>query len=209
MRFTIALFKQDAYKRIGPNQLGQPCGRGWVGLKGACKRAKPSDDQAALRKASAQALADKIRRSRGIQSRGLRNALIKYERETRTQAQINAPTWGSEYSSAFAKAASTLKKAVKNIPTPVKIDNIEGQSAFHRYQTNADGSYQSQGIHMDGYGTDSTGRSVWRHEYGHHLDFVAGRNKRLSSPYISSSEAAQKAFRADEQRLRAAFEQNE
>lgn len=30
----------DSWKRIGPNKIGKPCGRGWVGMRGACKRGK-------------------------------------------------------------------------------------------------------------------------------------------------------------------------
>jgi len=66
-------FRLDAWQRIGPNQRGQRCGRGWEGLKGACKRAKPGSDKAALRKASAQALADKIRANKNLLPRAQAN----------------------------------------------------------------------------------------------------------------------------------------
>ena len=51
----------DDWKRIGRNQMGQPCGRGWVGLRGACKRGKKSEDNTAKIKESKVALAGKIK----------------------------------------------------------------------------------------------------------------------------------------------------
>jgi hypothetical protein len=51
----------DSWKRIGPNQMGQKCGRGWEGLKGACQRAKQYGSKEAARKASAAELATKIK----------------------------------------------------------------------------------------------------------------------------------------------------
>lgn len=56
----------DAKKSIG-GQRGGSCGRGWVGLKGACKRAK--GDKAKAEKDSRQELANKLRKERGLKSR--------------------------------------------------------------------------------------------------------------------------------------------
>lgn len=59
----------DDWKRLGPNQRGKPCGRVWVGLRGACKRGKKSDDNAEKIKASKMELADKIRAKKGLRDR--------------------------------------------------------------------------------------------------------------------------------------------
>lgn len=59
----------DDWKRLGRDQMGQPCGRGWVGLRGACKRGKKSEDNTAKIKESKVALADKIRAKKGLRDR--------------------------------------------------------------------------------------------------------------------------------------------
>lgn len=56
--------RADDFKRIGPNQMGSKCGRGWVGLRGACQRAKAGVDRKELEKASKLGLAAKIKARR-------------------------------------------------------------------------------------------------------------------------------------------------
>jgi hypothetical protein len=61
---TLDAIREDAWKRIGKDQRGQKCGRGWKGLKGACKRVKKgasADDRAKLAKQSKVDLAGKIK----------------------------------------------------------------------------------------------------------------------------------------------------
>ena len=59
----------DDWKRLGRDQMGQKCGRGWQGLKGACKRVPKGGDKEAAIKASKVALADKIRARKGLRDR--------------------------------------------------------------------------------------------------------------------------------------------
>lgn len=58
----------DDWKRIGRSQMGQKCNedRGWVGLKGACKRGKKGGDNKAAIKQSKADLADKLRKRKGL-----------------------------------------------------------------------------------------------------------------------------------------------
>jgi len=59
----------DDWKRLGRDQMGQKCGRGWVGLRGACERGKEADDNTEKIKKSKVALADKIRAKKGLRDR--------------------------------------------------------------------------------------------------------------------------------------------
>ena len=59
----------DDWKRLGRDQMGQKCGRGWHGLRGACKRVPKGGDKDAAIKASKLALADKIRAKKGLRDR--------------------------------------------------------------------------------------------------------------------------------------------
>jgi len=59
----------DDWKRLGRDQMGQKCGRGWQGLRGACKRVPKGGDKEAAIKASKVALADKIRAKKGLRDR--------------------------------------------------------------------------------------------------------------------------------------------
>ena len=82
----------DDWKRLGRDQMGQKCGRGWQGLKGACKRVPKGGDKAAAIKASKLALADKIRAKKGMRDRNKpnnRNASVKtiYDLEGDKQQQ--------------------------------------------------------------------------------------------------------------------------
>lgn len=62
--------RYDSWRRLGPNQMGKKCGRGWIGLRGACQRAKHHNgDKEATLKASKLALADKIRKRKGMKNR--------------------------------------------------------------------------------------------------------------------------------------------
>ena len=61
--------RMDDWKRLGRDQMGQKCGRGWYGLRGACKRGKKGADNSAAIKASKVALADKIRKRKGLTDR--------------------------------------------------------------------------------------------------------------------------------------------
>jgi hypothetical protein len=56
----------DDWKRLGPNQMGQKCGRGWEGLRGACKRVPKGGDRASTIRESKQALAARIRKRKGL-----------------------------------------------------------------------------------------------------------------------------------------------
>lgn len=56
----------DAWKRIGRDQRGQKCGKGWKGLKGACERVRPGESEASAIKRSKRGLADKIRAEKGL-----------------------------------------------------------------------------------------------------------------------------------------------
>lgn len=60
------LIHLDDWKRIGPNQMGQKCGRGWEGLRGACKRVPKGGDRSSAIRASKQALAAIIRKKKGM-----------------------------------------------------------------------------------------------------------------------------------------------
>ena len=59
----------DDWKRLGRDQMGQKCGRGWYGLRGACERGKKADDNTEKIKKSKRALADKIRARKGMLDR--------------------------------------------------------------------------------------------------------------------------------------------
>ena len=61
--------RMDDWKRLGRDQMGQKCGRGWVGLRGACERGKKADDNTEKIKKSKVALADKIRARKGLSDR--------------------------------------------------------------------------------------------------------------------------------------------
>ena len=61
--------RMDDWKRLGRDQMGQKCGRGWQGLRGACKRVPKGGDKDAAIKASKVALADKIRKNKGLRDR--------------------------------------------------------------------------------------------------------------------------------------------
>ena len=61
--------RMDDWKRLGRDQMGQKCGRGWQGLRGACKRVPPGGDKDAAIKASKVALADRIRKNKGMRDR--------------------------------------------------------------------------------------------------------------------------------------------
>jgi len=63
----------DDWKRLGRDQMGQKCGRGWQGLRGACKRVPKGGDKDAAIKASKVALADKIRARKGMSDRNAPN----------------------------------------------------------------------------------------------------------------------------------------
>ena len=65
----------DDWKRLGRDQMGQKCGRGWVGLRGACERGKKADDNTEKIKKSKRALADKIRARKGLRDRNAPEAL--------------------------------------------------------------------------------------------------------------------------------------
>ena len=61
--------RMDDWKRLGRDQMGQKCGRGWHGLRGACKRVPKGGDKDAAIKASKVALADRIRKNKGLRDR--------------------------------------------------------------------------------------------------------------------------------------------
>ena len=61
----------DDWKRLGRDQMGQKCGRGWVGLLGACERGKKADDNTEKIRKSKRALADKIRARKGLRDRNV------------------------------------------------------------------------------------------------------------------------------------------
>jgi len=64
-----AWLRMDDWKRLGRDQMGQKCGRGWQGLRGACKRVPKGGDKEAAIKASKVALADRIRKNKGLRDR--------------------------------------------------------------------------------------------------------------------------------------------
>ena len=64
-----AWLRMDDWKRLGRDQMGQKCGRCWQGLRGACKRVPKGGDKDAAIKASKVALADKIRKNKGMRDR--------------------------------------------------------------------------------------------------------------------------------------------
>ena len=63
--------RMDDWKRLGRDQMGQKCGRGWQGLRGACKRVPKGGDKESAIKASKVALADKIRKNKGMRDRNV------------------------------------------------------------------------------------------------------------------------------------------
>ena len=86
----------DDWKRLGRDQMGQKCGRGWYGLRGACKRGKKGADNSAAIKASKLALADKIRKRKGLTDRNAPKSVAKVEkpRGSRiTKDDVNAEPW--------------------------------------------------------------------------------------------------------------------
>ena len=86
----------DDWKRLGRDQMGQKCGRGWQGLRGACKRVPKGGDKEAAIKASKVALADKIRARKGLSDRNAPKADPKVEkaRGSRiTKDEVNAEPW--------------------------------------------------------------------------------------------------------------------
>lgn len=84
----------DSWRRLGPNQRGKPCGRGWVGLRGACKRGKKSDDNAEKIKASKVELADKIRAKKGLRDRNVPKPVVEAPVRTKiTKEDVNSTPW--------------------------------------------------------------------------------------------------------------------
>lgn len=78
--------RMDDWKRLGRDQMGQKCGRGWVGLRGACKRVKKGGDKDAAMKESKVALADKIRARKGLSDRNAPKPVVKKaEKEPKSQ----------------------------------------------------------------------------------------------------------------------------
>ena len=73
--------RMDDWKRLGRDQMGQKCGRGWQGLRGACRRVPKGGDKDAAIKASKVALADKIRKNKGLRDRNAPNPVIEKEPE--------------------------------------------------------------------------------------------------------------------------------
>ena len=69
--------RMDDWKRLGRDQMGQKCGRGWYGLRGACKRGKKGADNSAAIKASKVALADRIRKKKGLRDRNAPIAVVE------------------------------------------------------------------------------------------------------------------------------------
>lgn len=69
VRRSNSQIRMDDWKRLGRDQMGQKCGRGWHGLRGACKRVPKGGDKDAAIKASKLALADKIRKRKGLADR--------------------------------------------------------------------------------------------------------------------------------------------
>lgn len=90
----------DEFKKLKGSKGGK-CneGRGWYGLKGACKRGKKKDDNTAKIKASKVELADKIRAKKGLRDR-------------------NAPTIEQPIPSTRTKA-----KAVRTKANPDNVEN--------------------------------------------------------------------------------------
>ena len=85
--------RMDDWKRLGHDQMGQKCGRGWVGLRGACKRVTKGGDKDAAIKASKVALADKIRARKGLSDRNaLKPVVKKAENEPKSQQAIPQST---------------------------------------------------------------------------------------------------------------------
>ena len=73
--------RMDDWKRLGRDQMGQKCGRGWQGLRGACKRVPKGGDKDAAIKASKVALADKIRKRKGLADRNAPKVVAKVEKK--------------------------------------------------------------------------------------------------------------------------------
>ena len=88
----------DDWKRLGRDQMGQKCGRGWQGLRGACKRVPKGGDKEAAIKASKMALADRIRKKKGLRDRNAPKA--------RTPALVSTR---AAYESKYGKAVKEQK----------------------------------------------------------------------------------------------------
>ena len=89
--------RMDDWKRLGRDQMGQKCGRGWQGLRGACKRVPKGGDKDAAIKASKVALADKIRKNKGLRDRNAPKAELP--KTEKILPELN----GSEKQVAWAK----------------------------------------------------------------------------------------------------------
>ena len=86
--------RMDDWKRLGRDQMGQKCGRGWHGLRGACKRVPKGGDKDAAMKASKLALADKIRARKGLRDRNAPKAVAKVEKTKAVTAKAKKMTVG-------------------------------------------------------------------------------------------------------------------
>ena len=89
-----AWLRMDDWKRLGRDQMGQKCGRGWHGLRGACKRVPKGGDKEAAIKASKVALADKIRARKGLRDRNAPKAKTKVEKTKAVTAKAKKMTVG-------------------------------------------------------------------------------------------------------------------
>ena len=81
--------RMDDWKRLGRDQMGQKCGRGWQGLRGACKRVPKGGDKDAAIKASKVALADKIRKNKGLRDRNAPKVEGKGKPQEKGQTALN------------------------------------------------------------------------------------------------------------------------
>lgn len=129
----------DDWKRIGPNQMGQKCGRGWVGLRGACKRGKKGQDNTEAIKASKTALADKLRKKKGMKDRNDPNPLLekgKVVKKSRTEVlQASLEKKQKRLADKFDQHFADVKSANGQ---PLN-DKRNGQSTLNRWEKQSNG----------------------------------------------------------------------
>lgn len=101
--------RMDDWKRLGRDQMGQKCGRGWQGLRGACKRVPKGGDKDAAIKASKVALADRIRKSKGLRDRSIPKAVVE-----NTEALKRMKEMESVDARERAKIVESMKKGLSS-----------------------------------------------------------------------------------------------
>lgn len=145
---------------------GKPCGNSCVPRKRKCKSETSGLAQELSVKARSQLIQDlKVERD---QKRAARASKRQIQNSSTKRVTDFAQTWQK---AAFDKAPDDLKRAIAAIDDPVDAEeNAAPKVAYF--------SPQKRGLELDGYESgDTKGQIVYRHEYGHHLDYELGSQK--------------------------------